>query len=124
MLGMLISLYLAQQTQYADGLGKMYAHANASGRARTPPAANTMVTRRSSPPFSHADKTLMCFRSSLQITMVTYGSQLAAPYASSADDDWFSQIPEYSDDWKKGLDEELKSIVLDQPVVAAVGGKE
>jgi hypothetical protein len=103
---------------------KMYAHANASGRARTPPAANTMVNRPISPPFSHADTALTRYRSLLQITMVTYGSQLAAPYASSADDDWFSQIPEYSEDWKKELDEELNSIVLDQPVVTTSDGKE
>lgn len=38
---------------------------------------------------------------------------MAAPYASSAPDSWFDDLPEFDPEWKEALSEDMKEIELD-----------
>jgi len=46
--------------------------------------------------------------------MITYGSQMAAPYSWSADDEWFVDgMPEFEEGWEEELDGVLREVGLD-----------
>jgi hypothetical protein len=50
--------------------------------------------------------------------MLVYGTSMAAPYASSAPDSWFEDLPEFDPEWKEALSADMNEIELDAPKVA------